>query len=107
MKAAISVKCFKKFENMTVKQYKNKIRQSSPEKTETGRCGIANRVLIMTCARYPDSVRVSFHLELDQLVGNEVNLEHALGISGACSGMDLGFGLSCFIKMSQLIHVIV
>jgi two-component system response regulator YesN len=33
-------KVFKKFENMTVKQYKNKIRQSSPEKkTETGRCG--------------------------------------------------------------------
>ena len=33
-------KVFKKFENMTVKQYKNKIRQSSPgKKTETGRCG--------------------------------------------------------------------
>ena len=43
----------------------------------------------MTCARYPDSVRVSFHLELDQLVGNELtlNLPMAVLCSDDCKGI--------------------
>ena len=91
-------KVFKKFENMTVKQYKNKIRQSSPgKKRKLAVAGIANRVLIMTCARYPDSVRVSFHLELDQLVGNELTLNMPW-VSPGHILRGCRFGLSCFIK---------
>lgn len=83
---------------MTVKQYKNKIRQSSPgKKRKLAVAGIANRVLIMTCARYPDSVRVSFHLELDQLVGNELTLNMPW-VSPGHVLRGCRFGLSCFIK---------
>ena len=51
--------------------------------------GTIDLVLIMPCARCLDPVRVPFHLEIDQLVGNELtlNLPMAVLCSDDCKGI--------------------